>query len=103
MGTLRSFEEVLPPSWPTFLNLIHQPPLPCTPGTVGPIPSFYLHTEPQSLDLGPPQSLLWDLTLLPPPPPHFFPLQSQVLIIWPSAHLPQFGPEEECSPDSACP
>ena len=66
MGTLTSFEEVLPPSWPTFLNLIHQPPLPCTPGTVGPIPSFYLHTEPQSLDLGPPQSS----SLLSPFSPH---------------------------------
>lgn len=65
MGALRSFEEVFPPSWPMFLNLIHQSHLPCAPGTVGPILSFYLHTEPQSLGLGPPLSLLWDFTLLP--------------------------------------
>lgn len=32
MGTLTSFEEVLPPSWPTFLNLIHQPPYPAPQG-----------------------------------------------------------------------
>ena len=46
MGVLRSFEEVFPPSWLTFLNLIYQSHLPCAPGTVGPIPPFYIHTEP---------------------------------------------------------
>ena len=35
MGTLSSFEEVLPPSWPTFLNLIHQPPLTLHPRDSG--------------------------------------------------------------------
>ena len=60
MGELRSFEEVFSPSWPTFLSLTHQPPLPCppAPGTVSPTPSFCLHPEPQSPDLGPPQFLL---------------------------------------------
>lgn len=32
MGALRSFEEVFPPSWPMFLNLIHQSPYPVPQG-----------------------------------------------------------------------
>lgn len=64
--------------------------------------SFYLHTEPQSLGLGPSVSSLSGISPSSPTTPYFFPLQSQSLIIWPSAHLPQFRPEKECSPESAC-
>lgn len=95
MRTLRSLEEALSPGWLTsFLRLTHQS-LPCPLRDSKSNILFLSPSRTSKPRPGPPQSLLWDLAFSPPF--CLFLLQSQSLVVWPSAHLLQFRPEEEHS------